>query len=285
LQSHFSTSDLQDLLPREAFTSFLDQATATLIDSNSKRYTRCPKCACPLEVDHHTWSSKGESFLVGLVGLDRAPLTEEAKQFFLANRFLCRGCRSDFCRQCKAYPFHNGLSCSEYVEYLAAPHCRFCAVTVTAKTRLANPPGLAFQDVCNQAECAEKVAQSCCVVKRCGHPCGGARDELECPPCMFADCEERDPNMSETREDECAICYTEELGQGPIIKLGCSHVFHLSAAHTHTHISRMCAQSNCILFVAHLLSLSLSLAAVFVCVFALCHFQCVRAPTFDHEVV
>ena len=234
LNAHFSVQDLQDLLPREQFMRYLDAATGALVDSNPKRFTRCPKCSCPLEVDHHTWSSKSESFLVGLVGLDKTPLDEAAKAFFLSNRFLCRGCRTDFCRACKAFPFHPGLSCAEYNEFLVAPKCRFCASVVTAKTRLAEPHAQAFNEVCNSAECKEKVDQSCCIVKRCGHPCPGARDELDCPPCMYPDCEDRDPK-SETREDTCSICYTEELGQAPILKLRCGHIFHLSAHTTKQH--------------------------------------------------
>ena len=228
LNAQFSTQDLSDLLPRAEFLAFLDSAAAQLVDANPRRYTRCPKCACPLEIENHTWSSKEEALLVGgLVGLDRTPLDDAAKQFFVANRFLCRGCRADFCRACKAIPFHTGLSCAEFVEYQSAPHCRFCQIVVTAKNRIRDAgAGRAFAEVCSGAECAEKVAQSCAVIKRCGHPCPGARDELDCPPCMFPDCEERDPK-AECRDDTCSICYTEELGQAPVLKLTCGHIFHL----------------------------------------------------------
>ena len=228
LAGEFSIQDLQDLLSRKQFTEYLDKTTANLISSLPKRFVRCPKCECPLEMENHSWSSKSENLLVSLVGLDRQPLDDGAKAFFLANRFLCRGCRTDFCRACRTHPFHPGFTCEEYVAYLAAPKCRFCSMTVTAKTKYTGEGGLAFPEVCNSAECAEKVAQSCCTILRCGHPCGGARDELDCPPCLFEDCESRDPKVNECREDECAICYTEELGQAPVIRLSCNHFFHVS---------------------------------------------------------
>ena len=227
LNAEYSVQDIQDLLPRPLFDTFLDRSTSQWIDSNPKRYIRCPKCSCPLEIDHHTWSSKSEQFLLGLVGLDQRPLNEEARTFFLNNRFLCRGCRTDFCRACASYPFHPGLTCEEYKEYLLAPKCRFCSSVVTKRTRMHNPPSKAFEIVCNAGECAEKVAQSCRHVKSCGHPCGGARDEKDCPPCLIADCDAHDPKL-ETSEDMCSICYTEELGQAPILKLECNHIFHIT---------------------------------------------------------
>lgn len=227
LSAEFTVNDVRDLLPRAQFDDFLDRSTSHLIDDNPHKFVRCPKCACPIEIDHHSWASKSEhANITGLVGIDKKPLEQEAIAAFIANRFLCRGCRTDFCRLCKSYPFHPGYTCAEYSEYLTAPKCRYCARSVTSRTKMPNPPGLAFQHVCNEDECKAKVDLSCRVVKRCGHPCPGARDELDCPPCMQPECEERDPK-ADCADETCAICYTEELGQAPIIKLACGHIFHI----------------------------------------------------------
>ena len=57
----------------------------------------------------------------------------------------------------------------------------------------------------------------------CNHPCGGVAYEKECLPCLEPGCQQ---NVSATKDDLCAICFTSELGSEPAVKLGCGHIFH-----------------------------------------------------------
>ena len=79
-------------------------------------------------------------------------------------------------------------------------------------------------DVCNSAECLEKRAQSCAASLKCGHACGGVKNESVHLPCLKEDCPAHKSDVNE--EDYCNICYVEGLGAAPAIQLGCGHFFH-----------------------------------------------------------
>lgn len=63
----------------------------------------------------------------------------------------------------------------------------------------------------------------------CRHPCGGARGEENCPPCLHEDCVKKDEQktLGCTNDSNCVICYTDNLGQAPSVYLKCKHIFHL----------------------------------------------------------
>jgi hypothetical protein len=57
----------------------------------------------------------------------------------------------------------------------------------------------------------------------CGHPCYGIKNERQCPPCLHPECEATAETMGvhQTAENECNICFSEDLGQAPCIVLDC----------------------------------------------------------------
>lgn len=80
-------------------------------------------------------------------------------------------------------------------------------------------------DVCNSAECLEKRSQSCAASLKCGHACGGVKNESIHLPCLKEDCPAHKSDVNE--DDYCNICYVEGLGAAPTIQLaGCGHCFH-----------------------------------------------------------
>jgi hypothetical protein len=95
--------------------------------------------------------------------------------------------------------------------------------------------------VCGAAECQARLEGACTRTHpACGHPCGGVCGETTCLACLrcpphpasaaasaapaFAPAASSVPLPS--AEDYCPICYTEEIGAAPAIRLGCGHVIH-----------------------------------------------------------
>ena len=69
----------------------------------------------------------------------------------------------------------------------------------------------------------------CRKLKECGHKCAGVKNELECLPCLQAECIEAaaDGGTNLPSSDElCTICYTCELQEEPCVQLSCGHIFH-----------------------------------------------------------
>ena len=85
-------------------------------------------------------------------------------------------------------------------------------------------------------ECQARLEGACTrTLRPCGHPCGGVRGEttclpcLRCPPAAAAAAAAASSSSSvplPSAEDYCPICYTEEIGAAPAIRLGCGHVIH-----------------------------------------------------------
>ncbi len=184
------------------------------------------------------------------IGLDQKPISQAGLKDYLANRFRCAPCDADFCRSCHVHPYHIGFTCAEFAEFQIAPKCRFCSAAVLARNRHPNlPPAFAATTTCcNAKECVDKLALCCARPTQCGHFCCGVAGEAaaHCPPCLRAECQEAgvggasaSVSMHQSLDDECAICYTEELGQAPCVMLACGgpgggarHVFHADCLKT-----------------------------------------------------
>jgi len=95
-------------------------------------------------------------FILSIPRLDARPLSPAAQQHFLANRFLCRVCNTNFCKSCLVTPYHLGFTCQLYQvrscslvsiiltllpcqEYKNAPKCRFCGTAATPDNKIAGP--------------------------------------------------------------------------------------------------------------------------------------------------
>ncbi len=173
---------------------------------------------------------------------------------FLSHRVLCRAglCHTSFCTACLSTPYHLGLNCSEYKEWLASPRCRFCLTSaVTKKNKMfGTPPAKALENVCADEECGRKSRGSClrtfddaavsassssshadgCGARSCVHFCRGIRSESFCLPCLDPSCVSASPalTLGVNAHDTCPICFTEELGQAPCVQLAsCGHIAHV----------------------------------------------------------
>ncbi|PRP86175.1 hypothetical protein PROFUN_05691 [Planoprotostelium fungivorum] len=203
-----SPIDIKELLEEADYREYERLSTEEAIDRDPNMI-RCPKCRYPMEKisDNH--------YLVhGEKTDDGEAMSEEAEIHRSKNRFRCRECDSEFCAECKHIPYHNGYTCEQYVEYAQAKHCRYCQAQLQSNA-----------DVCNEEECKKKSKEACRKKHRdCGHPCDGIYKESPCLPCLYEDCQKQEGTQK--REDFCNICWTEELGAAPCIRLDCGHIFH-----------------------------------------------------------
>ncbi|ETO36723.1 hypothetical protein RFI_00341, partial [Reticulomyxa filosa] len=56
--------------------------------------------------------------------------------------------------------------------------------------------------------------------------CNGVRNEEICCPCLVKDCPAHPADVKYSLEEFCSICFTDGLGQAPVIILSCKHPFH-----------------------------------------------------------
>ncbi len=71
--------------------------------------------------------------------------------------------------------------------------------------------------------------EACEKVLKCGHFCGGIKDETTCLPCLHGCRNDGSPDAAKLKQDAddmCMICFTEALAPIPSILLECGHVFH-----------------------------------------------------------
>lgn len=237
LAKTYSTPDMRFLVPLDLFNKYLDGLLHRLME-RSKNVIKCPNrdCLVPLEVDlTQTILSKAatEKAMQAADGLNGKQLNTLGTTHYLQYRFRCRNCNSDFCRLCRALPYHLGFDCKTHVEFKSAPKCRFCGDAVMSTNRIQKIPdnAIALHQVCGSDECAKKANNSCQKLLPCGHYCRGVRKDVECPPCLFEDCPGQRDDLC--ADDECAICYTDDLGEAPIVALtSCGHVFHFECLHS-----------------------------------------------------
>ncbi|KAK3592706.1 hypothetical protein CHS0354_037840 [Potamilus streckersoni] len=94
--------------------------------------------------------------------------------------------------------------------------CRFCDNSL-----------IIGQSTCYSSECQSFLATACTKVLKCGHRCGGIKDESECLPCLYW-CTTSDMTVLKQRHDDvCVICFTSSISAAPSIQLACGHVLHL----------------------------------------------------------
>jgi hypothetical protein len=234
LNRQFSNPDLVELLSAQEYTDYLERSFRAYT-SHNRNFVHCPECEATVEVEFHSWATKNlpdYQPAPDTVGLDRQKLKPDAVQHFLTNRFLCLPCNINFCRGCKETPYHLGLTCDEFKIFKHAPKCRFCGVAVLPGHN--QHPNAAVTNCCSVAECVERMRQCCPKTNECGHDCNGCAGEVACPPCLHPDCESGAlaHGIHQTSENECNICFAEELGQAPCVVLQCQHVFHAECLQT-----------------------------------------------------
>ena len=140
------------------------------------------------------------------------PITGEALECLKNYRCTCPQCHKNFCVNCGASPFHEGITCRLYKLEQEGVYCRFCNKAFEGCDKL-DPA----HRICQKPDCQKWKDQCCMHILECGHPCPGIRDEKEhivCGECSF---------------EVCCIC-AEPLNSMPSIKLKCGHYSHLLCA-------------------------------------------------------
>lgn len=147
-------------------------------------------------------------------------LSKEAAEHYANNRGRCPYCKIDFCVTCKTTPYHIGKTCEEHTNFVAADRCRYDNVVITGANR--GPS----RNVCNSDECIGLFKISCPKKLQCAHACFGVKGEVKCPGCLDKDCNSYVSLYDQTSDSYCNICYTEGLGNAPVVQLSCDHILH-----------------------------------------------------------
>lgn len=153
-------------------------------------------------------------------------LSKEAAEHYAANRCRCPSCKIDFCAGCKMNPYHIGKSCEAAKQHAVAKKCRYDDSVITSKNQ-----GPA-DDVCNSIECINTYKTACTKVLKCGHKCWGCKGEKICPPCIDKSCMNYVNKYDQDSDSYCNICFTEGLGNSPVILLTCNHYVHYKCIET-----------------------------------------------------
>jgi hypothetical protein len=147
-----SFEDLTDLLSGSEFSDYCDLMARSLVEA--QRLVNCPACQAPIEVDDAAAAA-------GAAGADDAKATaaeraadlalfkaalanagsgsgggarvdatgeQTAFEHFLRRRVRCprANCKTVFCSECQATPYHTGFTCAEF----KLPKCLFCCAPV-----------------------------------------------------------------------------------------------------------------------------------------------------------
>ena len=139
-------------------------------------------------------------------------ITGKALTCLIENRCTCSNCRQNFCVNCGAKPFHDGITCKEQICKEEGIVCRFCGEYY--KGAIKAQPELR---VCSSEDCKKYLKEACTHICECGHPCSGLKDEKDhvgCGLCSF---------------EVCCIC-GDQLNVMPSIKLKCGHICHKKCA-------------------------------------------------------
>jgi len=67
------------------------------------------------------------------------------------------------------------------------------------------------------------ATNACGKTLACGHVCPGFKQETTCPPCLYAGCKGGAAGVSQSGEDNCAICYTDSLREAPVVMVTTSY--------------------------------------------------------------
>lgn len=167
----------------------------------------CPKC-------HEPFAYEPGQVAGIFIDSNGRKIRSEAVECLRLYRAKCTKCNSTFCVNCRAEPFHEGLTCEENKIVSDGIVCRFCRTMPPIGGRnVVNP----CERVCWQVYCQESLKQACMhLISKCNHPCCGIRDETEHFGCAIDD---SDFSM-------CSFCYGP-CTESPSIKMACGHPSHL----------------------------------------------------------
>lgn len=213
------TADIQKLLTKNDFESFLEATLMAFIESDNLSF-KCPNQQCQLPISRAPTEIGPVPDPMTETDSDGKLLSAETWIHFQEYRIRCRSCNTIFCASCQSIPYHKGHTCAGFIAYRNSRRCRFCDTQLTPSNTVHDPPAPALRDVCNDRECFEKMEICCDKFNPCGCPCNGVRGEDECLPCL--------KHVLKNEEEYCAICYVEDLGSAPCIQISapCSHTLH-----------------------------------------------------------
>ena len=197
----FSHAELRKVVGSAEFEKANSQLN--MISETGTEMVSCPKCKTTFlfeegDIAANRQDSEGNK------------LSEAAAQHRARYRFRCPVCVRIACRKCEMEPYHDGRTCEEHKIFQDSKKCRYCDTVVGKEV-----------EICDSEECRKRYQNSCKRILPCSHRCYGTSRDETCPPCLNEACH-HEPDEHEY----CNICYTEGLGQQPVVELECGHYLH-----------------------------------------------------------
>mmetsp|Transcript_28622 Transcript_28622/g.75189 ORF Transcript_28622/g.75189 Transcript_28622/m.75189 type:complete len:1124 (+) Transcript_28622:110-3481(+) len=208
---------IYDQYEMACLTEFLDTSSST----------NCPTCFATIIVEKNRSADAGAA----ADGIDtnkkdktgKNVMSRQALKHYNQSRFRCPHCSCSFCLECQTSPFHAGYdNCDAFALAKSGRSCRWCLSVLTDENIWKNYQCKgAIKDTCRESDCTKRALKSCLKVHKCGHNCGGVKNEKVCLPCL--ECGE----VKDVAADEmCTICYCEGYNEAPSLQLKCGHIFH-----------------------------------------------------------
>ena len=147
-------------------------------------------------------------------------ISKSSAEHYAQYRCRCFNCKQDFCTKCALTPYHLGKTCEEHKAYTQCVHCRYCNAIITSTNKGVN------DDTCNNEDCTTRYNISCPKLLNCGHRCPGCKYETQCLTCIDSSCNNYTNIFDQDSDTFCNICFTEGLGNSPIVLLTCNHYLH-----------------------------------------------------------
>ena len=216
-----SPNEIQENIDEELYKSYLDFCFQKFIEESTEVIIHdCPNEDCTYRMSVETRTLEEiENLNVNTIthrGEDGRLLSRPTWIHFNRYRIRCRECQEDFCTECKAIPYHLGMTCEQYKSYQGSRKCRFCQQSLQSENSAPSSSYEALQNCCNDKECLEEREYACEKTLPCSHFCGGIRGESKCLPCLHDDClenarnEDKDMIITQKGDEWCPICYVRD---------------------------------------------------------------------------
>lgn len=207
-------SYLDNLFDDKFLKEFGERKSEAIINKHLKHWGLC-SAPFILEPSEPNYEEKTE---------DGSFISMKAADCKASRRFKCPSCRNESCINCNASPYHNFLTCEEYLKSQQ-----------TVKWRYWNSDILDMTDakkdmtghICwNREECRKYNKWACQEILECGHLCNGSKMSKEHMVCLHPECVHKNPDatLGVDKEQGCLIWMIEYKSR-PCVILKCKHIY------------------------------------------------------------
>jgi len=204
---------VENLLDDKFLKEFYDKKSLAVINQNLKNWGQCNAkfMIDPSNPNYEEKNGGGEYISI------------EAADCKANNRIKCSDCKKESWVGWNACPFHNFMTCEQYLKSQDTVKCRYwdSDIEESAEHQLHKT-----HNCCNKEECIQLNILACHKTLECGHLCNGCAKSETHMTCLYPEWVEKneEPSNGINHEEGCAICM-EEIKTRPSILCKCKHIF------------------------------------------------------------